>query len=166
VLAVSSRRGQVVRLGYAPAVLDAPRHLGAPGRFGLLAILGLVAGALVVRAAFVLSLPRVVKWDEPAYLTLGRHLLAGRGYTTWRSPETIFPPLYPIVAGLFDRLLGDPEQASNAVHIVSGSLLPLAVLFLGRRLYDAPTAWVAAGLTVLAPALNVSIRPAHPATPG
>jgi hypothetical protein len=42
-----------------------------------LALTGLLVGTALLRIGTVLVLHRVIKWDEPAYLLLGRNLLRG-----------------------------------------------------------------------------------------
>lgn len=122
-----------------------------------LALGGLVAGAILLRIGLVLVLPRVAVGDEVTYLLLGRHLVTGRGFTLGMYPEVIFPPLYPMVAGAGYWLLGDLEWASNAAYALCGGLLLLPVFIMARRIYGAQTAWLAALLLAIFPALSVSV---------
>jgi 4-amino-4-deoxy-L-arabinose transferase-like glycosyltransferase len=121
------------------------------------ALFGLVLAAILTRVVLSLLLPRVIKWDEPAYLVLGHNLWSGAGFTTGSSPELHWPPLFPIVAGLFEMALKDFEWASNAVYAISGGLLLLPVFAMARRIFGPQTAWLTAALLALFPALNVSV---------
>jgi 4-amino-4-deoxy-L-arabinose transferase-like glycosyltransferase len=117
----------------------------------------LVAVVVLLRIALSFFLPRVVKWDEPVYLLLGHNLLTGGGFTWSTYPELTFPPLYPIVAGVFHLLIGDFEMASNLVYAISGGLLLLPVFALARRIYGLKTAWLAVVLLALFPALDIHV---------
>ncbi len=117
----------------------------------------LPALAIVFRLLLVAILPRVLHSDEPIYLLLGVNLLSGRGYTSWLRPDLHFPPLYPIVTGLFHRLTGNWEWASNLPYALFGGLLVVPIFLLARRVYRVATAWVAAGFVLLFPALSISV---------
>jgi 4-amino-4-deoxy-L-arabinose transferase-like glycosyltransferase len=126
-------------------------------RVSLPAWLWLPALAIVFRLLLAAVLPRVLHYDEPIYLLLGVNLLSGRGYSSWLTPDLHFPPLYPIVAGLFHRLTGSWEWASNLPYALFGGLLLVPIFLLARRVYGVATAWVAAGFVMLFPALSISV---------
>ena len=121
------------------------------------AIVALVAAAVLLRLVLSFTLPRTIKWDEPHYLLLGSNLLTGNGFTYSGYPELHFPPLYPGVAGLFYLLIGDFEKASNLAYALFGGLLLVPVFAMARRIYDVKTAWLAAILLAIFPALTVNV---------
>ena len=120
-------------------------------------VVALVATAVLLRLGLSFMLPRTIKDDEPMYLLLGYNLLAGNGFTYSGYPELHFPPLYPIVAGLFHLLIGDFETASNLVYALFGGLLLFPVFEIARRIYGVKTAWLAAVLIAIFPALTVNV---------
>jgi 4-amino-4-deoxy-L-arabinose transferase-like glycosyltransferase len=120
-------------------------------------VVALVAAAVLLRLGLSFTLPRTIKDDEPSYLLLGYNLLAGNGFTYSGYPELHFAPLYPIVAGLFHLLIGDFEMASNLVYALFGGLLLFPVFAVARRIYGVKTAWLAAVLVAIFPALTVNV---------
>jgi len=120
-------------------------------------VVALVAATVLLRIGLSFTLPRTIKADESYYLLLGYNLLAGNGFTYSGYPELHFTPLYPIVAGLFHLLIGDFETASNLVYALSGGLLLFPVFAMARRIYGVHTAWLAAALMAIFPALTVNV---------
>ncbi len=121
------------------------------------AFLALVSAAILLRLGLSLGLPRVIKWDEPPNLLLGYNLLSGNGYTYSGYPELHFPPLHPIIAGLFCLLTGDFEMASNFENALFGGLLLFSVFAIARRIYGLQTAWLATVLLAIFPPLTVNV---------
>ena len=121
------------------------------------ALLVLVLAAALLRLALSLYFPRVIKDDEPIYLLLGHNLLAGNGFTYTGSPELHFPPLHPLLVGLFSMMTGDMEMASNIENAIFGGLLVLPVFAITLRIYGPQAAWLAAILLALFPSLTVNV---------
>jgi 4-amino-4-deoxy-L-arabinose transferase-like glycosyltransferase len=113
-----------------------PSATGDPGHRGqqrhLLLLLVLAAAAFRVA---LLALPRLVRWDEPIYLWLGRSLWTGAGFTSPAGhAELHHAPLQPILLGATYVLTGNPELAGEIWFVLWGALLPLPVFALARRL--------------------------------
>ena len=121
------------------------------------AFLALVSAAILLRLGLSIGLPRVIKWDEPTNLLLGYNLLAGNGYTYSGYPELHFPPLHPLLAGLFCLLTGDFEMASNVENALFGGLLLFPVFSIAQRIYGLQTAWLATVLLAIFPPLTVNV---------
>ena len=122
----------------------------------ILTLLFILAAACAVRV-FLSGLDRVIRWDEPDYLTLGINLFSGTGYTTGVVPELHYTPLFPIVSGLFYLLVRNPELASNLVYVSAGTLLIAPIYLIARRIYGQRVAVITACLLVVYPALSASI---------
>src|SRR5690242_898142 len=120
-------------------------------------LVGLVAAAVLLRIGLSFMLPRAIKPDESYYLMLGYNLLAGNGFTYSGYPELHFPPMYPIIAGLFHLLSGDFERASNLAYALFGGVLLFPVFVMARRIYGVHTAWLTAVLMAIFPALTVDV---------
>ena len=127
------------------------------GRKEYVAVAGLVLLALAVRLALVLWADRAIRWDEPDYLTLARNLATGRGFLVAGHPELHYAPLFPLVASLFYRLLGNLKAASDAVYVLAGAALIVPFFALARRLFGGRVALAASLLLALCPALNASV---------
>lgn len=120
-------------------------------------VVALVAAAILLRIGLSFTLPRTIQHDESIYLLLGFNLLAGNGFTYSGYPELHFPPVYPIVAGLFHLLIGDFETASNLVYALFGGLLLFPVFAMTGRIYGVKAAWLATVLMAIFPALTVNV---------
>ncbi|MBC7224824.1 MAG: glycosyltransferase family 39 protein, partial [Anaerolineae bacterium] len=115
---------------------------------------GLTAWGLVARAGLA-SLPRVIRWDEPDYLWLGRSLFSGQGYTIGPFPDLHYTPLLPVLVGPMVRVLPNPEWASAFWYVVLGAALVWPVYGLGRAIFGPSVARGAAVLTACFPALTI-----------
>jgi 4-amino-4-deoxy-L-arabinose transferase-like glycosyltransferase len=120
-------------------------------------VVALVAAAILLRITLSFILPRTLRWDEPEYLLAGFNLLTGNGFSYSGYPQLHFPPLYPVIAGLLYLLIGDFETASDLVYAFSGGLLLFPVFAMTRRIYGEETAWLAAGLIAIFPALTINV---------
>ncbi len=120
------------------------------------ALLALAAAAFAFRLALLL-LPRVIRWDEPVYLLLGKNLWSGLGFTFNGHPELHHSPLFPILAGATLKLTGRPETASNVWYVLLGTLLTFPVYGLARRLTSHGGALLAAALVAFFPALTTAV---------
>jgi len=116
----------------------------------------LVAVAAAVRALLLL-LPRQIRWDEPAYLLIGRSLWSGGGFTLTGAPEVHYPPLFPALFGGTWKLVGSPELATDLLLVVAGALLVLPVHALAARAFDRRVAFGAALLVAVFPGLTTSV---------
>jgi hypothetical protein len=116
----------------------------------------LVAVAAAVRALLLL-LPRQIRWDEPAYLLIGRSLWSGGGFTLTGAPEVHYPPLFPALFGGTWKLVGSPELATDLWLVVAGALLVLPVHALAARAFDRRVAFGAALLVAVFPGLTTSV---------
>ncbi len=120
------------------------------------ALLALTFAAFAFRFALLL-LPRVIRWDEPVYLLLGRNLWSGLGFTFSGHPELHHSPLFPLLAGATLKLTGRPEAASDIWYVLFGTLLTLPVHGLARRLTSPGGALLAAALVAFFPALTTAV---------
>lgn len=118
------------------------------------AVAAIVLLALAVRIFLVLWADRVIRWDEPDYLYLAKSLVTGGGFAVAGHPELHYTPLFPWVAGLAFRLLGDLQAASDLVYVLAGAVLIWPFYLLVRRLFGRRAALISSILLALCPALN------------
>ena len=120
-------------------------------------LLAIVLLGIGVRVAFA-SLPRVPRWDEAAYLAIGRNLLAGNGYRELLGPLDVHqPPLVALLAALGLALhLPLAWAVAAPSHVALGSLIVLPLYALGRRLFGHQAGLLAGLLGALHPALAVN----------
>ncbi|MFH1084367.1 MAG: glycosyltransferase family 39 protein [Chloroflexota bacterium] len=112
--------------------------------------------ALALRAATA-ALPRVIRWDEPDYLWLGRSLWLGEGYTINGAPELHYTPLYALLAGGLWALVGDAELASSFWYVLLGALTVAPVYAIAARLYGRRVGLTSALLAAVFPGLSSAI---------
>ncbi len=106
---------------------------------------------------FLVCLPRVMRWDEPSYVLLGRAIWHGRGFRLDRLPELHYPPLFPFLFGASDRLLGNGEWATDFWFLLAGTALVYVVYRFAAELYDLHVARVAALLVAFFPGLSTAV---------
>ena len=112
--------------------------------------------ALALRAATA-ALPRVIRWDEPDYIWLGKQLLRGQGYTINGVPELHYTPFLPILAGGIYLLTGNAELSTAFWYVVLGTALCVPIHALAARIYGRRIARLAALLVASFPALGSAI---------
>ncbi len=96
----------------------------------------------------------VIGTDEGLFLTLGRNLAAGLGYTgDGRTLQVDFPPGFSLFAALVYLLGGSAELPSKLNLLLFGSLLVLPIYWLGRHLATEQTGFRAGLFVALVPAL-------------
>lgn len=109
--------------------------------------------ALVVRIGAMVGRGDYVAYDEAWYLILGRNLLEGRGYTLAGLRHVTLSPLFPIVAGFVDALIGNAVLAGRIIAVISGAALVAPCWFLFQRLAGARVALLACLFVALLPSL-------------
>lgn len=134
--------------------MQAERSAASRRELWRLACIVLLAVALRLALA---AMPRVIRWDEPDYLWLGRGVWSGLGYTISGSPELHYTPLFPLLAGAIYRLTGNPELGSSFWYVLLGSLVCVPVYRIARRLYGSKVAVIAAVLTAVFPGLSSAV---------
>jgi 4-amino-4-deoxy-L-arabinose transferase-like glycosyltransferase len=122
------------------------------GRRAALTVFLVGLGLRVLWAALV---PQVIESEGSNYARVGENLALGRGYLGLREAglQLLYPPLYPcLIAG--GTWLGlAPEVAGRTASLLFGSVLPLLVLALGRRLHGERAGVAGAWLAALHPLL-------------
>ncbi len=117
----------------------------------LLIILAVLARLLAVSVRFVIGT------DEGLFLTLGRNLADGLGYTAdGRTLQVDFPPGFSLFAALVYWLGGWPELPTQINILGFGSLIVLPVYWLGRHLATEQTGLRAGLFVALVPALTLA----------
>src|SRR5205814_613629 len=111
----------------------------AAGSARVLALWALVLGATLVGFVTLYD-PSFIDIDGAFFVSAGKNLASGRGFTTsilWHeeqyrlgrmpAPQTVFPPGYPLLIALVSRLGADPPYAAFLVSLVSFAAIPLGV---------------------------------------
>jgi 4-amino-4-deoxy-L-arabinose transferase-like glycosyltransferase len=116
----------------------------------------LLAAAMLARLPAVL-VRFVIGTDEGLFLTLGRNLARGLGYTgNGTVVQVDFPPGFSLYAAAVYALGGEPELPSVLNVIVIGSLVVVPVYLLARRLFSERVGFYAGLFTALLPALALA----------
>jgi Flp pilus assembly protein TadD len=86
--------------------------------------------------------------DELYHVEWARELASGN----WLGREVFFrAPLYPYSLGVIFSIFGENLLAARIVQSIYGALAPVALYFLGRRVFDERVARLAAGIGVFYP---------------
>lgn len=126
----------------------------------MLALLAITLVALGVRVAYTLSVADDIEitGDAKTYHLLAAQLAAGDGYVRTQgelagSPTAEFPPLFPAVVSVVDRLGGDSVRSQRLFTAVLGTATVALVGLAGRRVRGPAVGLVAAGLAAVYPML-------------
>jgi len=69
------------------------------------------------------------------------------------GPETIFPPLFPILIGAVSVVTGDTETAGRLISMATGALLPVPMFLLTGMVFERRAALAAASIVAVSPML-------------
>ena len=96
----------------------------------------------------------VIENEGADYARLARNLLLGKGYVGMLGgPETIFPPLYPMLIAVGSLVTGDTESAGRLVSMAMGTLLPVPMFLLTEMVFERRAALAAALIVAVSPML-------------
>jgi hypothetical protein len=121
-----------------------------------LRVVAIIALAALFRAGLV-ALPRVIRWDEPNYLWLGRALFTGRPYSISGVPELHYTPLLPLLSGSIYVATGNPELGSDVWMVLFGALTALPIYAIARRLFNIRVALLSALLVAFFPTQSSAV---------
>lgn len=91
----------------------------------------------------------VIGVDSCSYVWQGLQLIKG----DMAGLDIHFPPLFPLLIGLFSLIFNNPEFAGRLVSIISGSLLAIPVYFLAKEIFDKKVGYTSAILVAFYPFL-------------
>jgi tetratricopeptide (TPR) repeat protein len=125
----------------------------AETRWTLVGLVAIYAVAWVGRFLYVLHLRKSPLSDHPMldelYHVEWAQALAGGD---WIGGEVFFrAPLYPYTLGLFYKIFGGSLFAARTAQVFYGALLPVALYFLGRRVFGKKIAIVSAAVAAVYP---------------
>ncbi|MFW6079923.1 MAG: ArnT family glycosyltransferase, partial [Gemmatimonadota bacterium] len=115
--------------------------------------LALAAAAIALRLLLFLGRGDYVAFDEGWYLLLGQNLFDGGGYRLSGLRHVALSPLFPILAGALDMLVGDPVWAGRIVAALTSGLVVVPCWFIFRRFAGRRTALLACAFVVVMPSL-------------
>lgn len=92
---------------------------------------------------------KVIAADGISYVNIARTIFQNADF----SVASHFPPLYPLLIGLFSYITPYDEVAGKVVSTIMGSLLVFPVYLLGKELFSKSTGYIAAILASLSPTL-------------
>lgn len=92
---------------------------------------------------------RVIAADGISYINVAQSIITRFDF----SAAGHFPPLYPILIGIFSYVTPYDEVAGKVVSTIMGSVLVFPLYLLGKELFTQRVGYIAAVLTALSPAL-------------
>lgn len=121
-----------------------------PPPWAILILLVLLTG---LAKTLLASLPRLIRWDEPDYVFMGRNFWLGKGLLNAGVPDLHSAPLLAVLSGPVNLLTNNPEAGTAAVFVICGALLPVPTYLLGRDLYGRRAGLAAAFMAATIPSL-------------
>lgn len=119
----------------------------------------LAGGAISLRMLLFLGRGDYLAFDEGWYLLLGRNLMTGDGFTLTGLRHIALSPLFPILAGATDLIVGNAIWAGRLVAAVTGGLLVVPCWFMFSRMGGRRTATIACILVAVMPSLAPFVVP-------
>jgi len=114
----------------------------------------IVCAGFAIRCVWLLRYIQVIENEGADYARLARNLFSGNGYVGMLGgPETIFPPLYPMLIGAVSVLTGDTETAGRLISMATGTLLPVPMFLLTEMVFERRAALAAALIVAISPML-------------
>lgn len=113
----------------------------------------LTLGAIALRLILFIGRGDYVAYDEAWYLLLGQNLIGGDGYTLSGLRHVALSPLFPLLAGVVDAIVGHPVWAGRIIAAVASGLLVLPCWYIFRRFAGRRTAWLGCGIVAVLPSL-------------
>ncbi len=83
----------------------------------------------------------------------GRNLFSGEGFSVRGAPQLDFPPLYPILIGIFWVMSRHLEFSGQIVSVLAQSLLVIPLYYLVRNMYGKKVALICALFIIVCPPL-------------
>ncbi|BCS55506.1 glycosyltransferase family 39 protein [Geobacter sp. SVR] len=111
--------------------------------------LAAVLGIAVTVRIILFWQDKVIAADGISYVTIAREIFRTFDFTS----ATHFPPLYPILIGLFKYVTPSDEMAGKVASAVMGSILVIPLYLLGKELFSKKVGYVGALLAALSPPL-------------
>jgi 4-amino-4-deoxy-L-arabinose transferase-like glycosyltransferase len=129
----------------ASVTVSSERLLNRSTLIWLAAIVGV---GLVLRIIWAAWLQGTLHPEEIYYARIGENLAAGRGLVGMRENgyQLLYPPLFPILIGVFTWITGDGETAGRALSVILGAALAIPVMLLVRLFARPAVALTAAAL--------------------
>jgi 4-amino-4-deoxy-L-arabinose transferase-like glycosyltransferase len=119
----------------------------------------LAALAIVLRLAMFAGRGDYVAFDEGWYLLLGRNLLAGDGFSLSGLRHSALSPLFPLLAGSVDRVIGDAVWSGRIVAATAAGLLVIPCWSIFNRMAGRRTAVLASVVVISLPGLAAFVVP-------
>jgi len=92
--------------------------------------------SFTIRLVYVLTLEEKLFFpDEESYFQLGLNFLAGKGLLTDSGAMVSRPPFYPLFLAFCFKIFGPGVLAVRIIQTFAGSLVPVALYYLGRRTF-------------------------------
>lgn len=126
-------------------------------------LLLLIVLSYLVRLVLLVQ-PNVIHTDGAQYATIGENLFAGNGFRgiyTGGAVDVLSSPLYPILVGGTDLIIGNLHFSAHLVSYIFGGVIVVPTYLLAARIYDSRIALIAGLFVVFQPDL---IRFANEAT--
>lgn len=92
---------------------------------------------------------KVIAADGISYVSISRSIFNGDGF----AAAVHYPPIYPILIGLFSSFTAYDEVAGKVVSTVMGSLVVIPLYLLGKELFSKKVGYIASILAALSPTL-------------
>ena len=110
--------------------------------------------AFSLRVGWMLYNSQSMENEGAEYARIAQNLLQKQQYNgILGGPESIFPPLYPLLIAATSFVSGDTEIAGRAVSLAFGTLLVLPMFFISFRLFGLRTGYLSAIFVALHPLL-------------
>ena len=114
----------------------------------------IVCAAFAIRCVWLSRYVHVIENEGADYARLARNLFSGNGYVGMLGgPETIFPPLFPMLIGAVSVVTGDAETAGRLISMATGTLLPVPMFLLTEMVFERRAALAAASIVAVSPML-------------
>jgi 4-amino-4-deoxy-L-arabinose transferase-like glycosyltransferase len=119
----------------------------------------LTAAAVALRFLMFMGRGDYVAFDEGWYLLLGRNLMNGAGFSLAGLRHATLSPLFPLLAGAVDVVLGHAIWSGRIVAALAAALLVVPCYSIFRRLAGRRTATLACVIVMALPALAPFVVP-------
>lgn len=116
-------------------------------------IIGIFVFSLLVRLVFLRTVS-LIESDGCLYARLAENIISGKGMVGMDGSQTVFiRPLYPLLIAVANKIIGNLELSGRVITIFFGSVTPVIVYLITKKLFGKTEGILAALLTAVSPVL-------------